>query len=372
MPTTQCPFRPPHRPHARFAPALWLSLWGLVLPLMLAAQTIGPSDANSNAETSNPSTTSTRFEPLHQHIQEVLGDSLATDRAGLLLIHGGEVVYERYFGNYHAGSVVPLGSASQWLSAALVLTLVDSGHLELDATLADIVETLPDGTPAPRLPDDKSGITLRQLLNHTSGLPSQHTCLAERNVTLASCAELILQQPLKSRPGREFRYGAASYQVAAYLAELTTGQTWHALLRQRLGEPLGLGHTDFGDGTNPIVASGARSNASDYAAFLEMLLQRGLSQGQRLLSEALITELLSDQVGDAEVVYSPYEERRYTLGAWRQEDRLSCPGTFGFTPWIDLDPGLIGVLQVVARPDVADPLAVRLQTEARAALEPTD
>lgn len=361
-------------PHPRH-PLSLLVLFALLLSLLwtapLSAQESNAQQTAANTdETSSPSATSTLFEPLHQHIEEVLGDSLATDRAGLLLIHGGEVVYERYFGNYHASSVVPLGSASQWLSAALILTLVDSGHLELDATLADIIDTLPDGTQAPQLPNDKSGITLRQLLNHTSGLPSQHACLAERNVPLASCAALILQQPLKARPGREFRYGAASYQVAAYLAELTTGQTWHALLRQRLGDPLGLGHTDFGSGTNPNVASGARSNAGDYASFLEMLLQRGLSQGQRLLSEALITELLSDQVGNAEIVYSPYEDRRYTLGAWRRNDRLSCPGTFGFTPWIDLDPGLIGVLQVVARPDAAGPLAERIQTEARAALEP--
>src|ERR1051325_3457404 len=50
----------------------------------------------------------------------------------LLVLHNGEKLYEQYAGIYNANTVRPIASASKWLSAVVILSLVDDGLLSLD------------------------------------------------------------------------------------------------------------------------------------------------------------------------------------------------------------------------------------------------
>jgi len=168
-----------------------------------------------------------------------------------------------------------------------------------------------------------------------------------------------------ARPGEHARpAGDVGFQVAAVAAERATGKNWHALFAARLAAPLGLADTKFGtllpvggepgSASLPWVAGGAVSTLDDYARFLRMLVGKGRYGEQQILKEETVAAMLRDQVPSQVEVQSVGFEAdavRYGLGTWIEilpggAQRVSDPGAFGFTPWIDLDLGLGGVFAV--------------------------
>jgi len=75
----------------------------------------------------------------------------------------GKGVYSKGFGNYSADSRLLIASCSKWLSAGLIMKLVDEGSLQLSDTLGKF---LPLFTQY-----GKGNITMAQLFSHTSGFP---------------------------------------------------------------------------------------------------------------------------------------------------------------------------------------------------------
>lgn len=95
-------------------------------------------------------------------LAQQLVDSNHLDGASLTLIKYGTVIYERYFGAYDANTIVPIASASKWLSVATLMTLVDEGKLDLYDPVSKYLDYFTG---------EKGAITIRQLISHTSGLP---------------------------------------------------------------------------------------------------------------------------------------------------------------------------------------------------------
>ena len=144
-----------------------------------------------------------------------------------------------------------------------------------------------------------------------------------------------------------------------------------------------MGQTDFlayGPTANPRPAGDGRSSVQEYARFLQMLLQRGTFNGRRVLSEASVAEMHKDQTGGARIAYTIYERHarldpdllsaRYGIGMWREKvdgnGRLleaSSQGALGFSPWMDTERNLGGVLSVRSSFSLALPdyLAVKDQ-----------
>lgn len=275
--------------------------------------------------------------------------------AALLVVTADSVLLERGFGEIGPDTPVPIASASKWPSGMLLMSLVGDGTLSLDDSVG---RWLPDA------PADKRGITLRQLFSHTSGLPGSEAggggvemdgCLADRDTTLAACADAILRLPPAAAPGAEFRYGGVSMQVAGRMAEVAAGRSWSQLFEQRLSVPLGLTATTPGRGANPRVAGGVISTGHDYARLLQMALAGGTWSGQRVLPAAAVAEMERDQTRGAEIVFSPHlrygnDDVRYGIGVWRDRVaadgralQVSSQGAFGFSPWIDRERGVAGV-----------------------------
>jgi len=294
------------------------------------------------------------FTPISEVVESLLAANPQIPGVALRLAKGEQVLYERYFGSYSAQTVVPIASATKLLSAATLMTLVDAAALDLDAPVS---ASLPVFTGA------KGLMTLRQMFSHTSGLPggTNHPVLADTTITLAQAAdEIACCIALAAPPGTQFAYGGLSMQVGGRVAEVADGQLWDALFAHRLAGPLGMTHTDydsFGATDNPRIAGGARSSLDDYGRLLEMLLAKGWFRGARILSEAAVAELWQDQTFGVPIVFAPvgFEGLRYGLGAWRnlvaaqgEPVRVSSPGAFGFTPWIDLDLGYYGIFMVTS------------------------
>jgi CubicO group peptidase (beta-lactamase class C family) len=291
------------------------------------------------------------FSPITQFITNLVATTPQVPGAGLRLAKGEDVLYEQYFGSYTAATVVPIASATKMLSAATVMTLVDDGLLDLDA---------PVSASLPAFTGSKGTMTLRQMFSHTSGLPGAnlHPVLATSVVSLAAAVdEIACCVALAAPPATQFAYGGLSMHVGGRMAEVASGQLWDALFAQRIAVPLGMTHTDYeglGPTNNPRMDAGARSSLDDYGRFLEMLLGGGVFRGARILEQASVEEMRKDQTFGVPIVSSPaLDGTRYGLGTWRnvvdgegEPVRVSSPGAFGFTPWLELDLGYYGVFLV--------------------------
>lgn len=284
----------------------------------------------------------------------------------------GTTLYDRAFGAWTPDQRVPIASASKWLTAVAILTLVDQGQLELDAPIAAYW---------PGLDAAHGAITMRQLLSHTSGIAHQNSCTSDQvGHTMQQCAQEILLEPLVAEPGTMFLYGASGYQVAGAIAERISGQTWRDFFAQRLALPLGLMSTAYGstngqfaDTTaNPQLAGGGISTASDYDVFLQMLMQRGRHRGQQLISERAYAEMERSATRGVTRFECPLtevdcyaiwptagfalgnpavEDYAYGLGNWLIRVDGGCngvlvssPGAYGVHGWIDTQRQYRGLL----------------------------
>ena len=157
--------------------------------------------------------------------------------ASIVVVKDGATILESHYGNYGPNTRIPIASASKWVSATAIASLVDAVLLSWDSAVGSLIVDAPA---------DKRAITLRELFWHTSGLPgSDGGCLGTQAVTLQACARQILDLPLANAPGSCFAYGGNSMQVAGRMAELASGQSWDTLFVQRVAQPLGLVATDY-------------------------------------------------------------------------------------------------------------------------------
>lgn len=322
--------------------------------LMLAAQTFILSTVGGCSSEFQGQAYS-EIAPEIAEVKNMIDNYVQTDRlkgAVLLLVKDNQVIYSGAFGQYSTNTVVPIASASKWLSAAVLVTLVDDGTIALDDRV---------GQYLPNFTGEKGNITIRQLLSHTSGLPTKHPCLGDRSITLAECVNQISQIELRAYPGTEFRYGGVSFQVAGRVAEVASGKSWNTLFEEKIKTPLNMINTSYGTSLNPGIGGGAVSTIGDYRNFLEMLLNDGVFNNSQVLSKALISEMERNHTEGVKIAYSPQgavytDTETYGLGLWREivdnNGRLiqvTSPGAFGFTPWIDRQRNLVGVFLVKDR-----------------------
>src|SRR3546814_14763989 len=116
---------------------------------------------------------------------------------------------------------IPIASASKALSATIILSLVNNGLIDLDTPVSQYIG---DQINWPII---KRDITMRMLLNHTSGLPFDSPCLSEADTTLKACAQEIANTGLNFIPGNRFGYSGSGYQVAGYVASSATRRVWN-------------------------------------------------------------------------------------------------------------------------------------------------
>ncbi len=272
--------------------------------------------------------------------------------AGIRIGTSEGVLHEAYFGSYDATTVVKTASAAKLLSASAVMSAIDDGLLDLDQ---------PVETVLPEFTGLKGSMTLRQMFSHTTGLPggSSSPVLSDDTVTLEQAVDTIACCiALEAAPHTQFSYGGLSMHVGGRMVEVADGRLWADLFAARIAVPLGLTSIDyegFGPTTNPRIAGGARTNLRDYGVFLEMLLRGGFHEGQSILSRAAVDEIFADQRHGLPIISAPdgVGEAGYGLGLWRESFdaagnpiRVSDAGAFGFTPWIEMDRRVYGIIMV--------------------------
>jgi len=138
-----------------------------------------------------------------------------------------------------------IASVAKAFSGAVALRLVARGKLELSDTIGELL---------PNLPSTWSAVTLRRMLNHTSGLPDYtqsdgFRMQAEKDpqgfVSPARILGWVERDPLVFPPGSRYEYSNTDNIVVGLLAERVSGRPYGRLLREIVFRPLGLTRTSF-------------------------------------------------------------------------------------------------------------------------------
>jgi CubicO group peptidase (beta-lactamase class C family) len=228
--------------------------------------------------------------------------------AAYAVVKDGETVTVGGAGGVSADTLMPVASVSKSITAFAVLQLVDRGLVELDGPVTDYLPSFSVGGT------DPADITVRTLLDHTSGLPNPMIVPATGD--LADDVGHIAHLTVASTPGSSYRYSNLNYWTLAYLVEVVSGQAFDVYLHDEVFAPLGMhdtrsfftpggsdvfdeGHvTAYGSSLRLPEMAGAMagsggvvSTARDMTSWLAMQQRGGTTaDGERLLSADLVEE----------------------------------------------------------------------------------
>lgn len=288
--------------------------------------------------------------------QKLLGTDIIT-----MVANKDTVVYQKANKLFSPRTQAPLGHASQWLTAALILKLADEGVLSLDDKVSQYLPVFEKY--------GKNYITLRHCLSHFTGIqaetPKALKLLQKKKfATLDEEVASFAAREIQTNPGTEFRYSEIGPAIAARVAEVATKKRFDMLIQQKLFRPVGMRQTTFTtlDGSPVDAATGARSTANDLILFMRMLLNDGKFRGQPVLSAASVAELRKIQTTNFTLHNSPAQTKdfQFALGAWAPEQNgtalattLTGPSFGGTLPVVDFCRGYAYLLLLKEETDDA-------------------
>lgn len=162
----------------------------------------------------------------------------------LAVVQGQEVIYVRGFGVTSVEenalpitpqTLFPIGSITKLLTGTAVMRLVQSGLLDLDQPISSYV---------PELTFSQAGaadeITLRMLLSHTAGLPSDYRPFGYRGAVGLEkyVRKEVSRYPFIAPPGTLYAYSGPGISVAGYVLEVVTRKYFTELMQELLFDPL--------------------------------------------------------------------------------------------------------------------------------------
>ncbi|MDQ3800571.1 MAG: beta-lactamase family protein, partial [Acidobacteriota bacterium] len=200
----------------------------------------------------------------------------------VLVAENGKVVYKKGFGMANMEWAIPnqpdtkfrIGSVTKQFTAALVLQLVEEGKIKLDGKITDYLTDYRK--------DTGEKVTIHQLLNHTSGIPSYTSRpdfqaeVSRDPYSVADFVKKFASGDLEFEPGSKFRYNNSGYFLLGAIIEQVTGKSYAQVLQERILDPLGMKDTGY-DLHAPLIknrARGYQKTPDGYvnAAYLDMSL----------------------------------------------------------------------------------------------------
>ena len=251
----------------------------------------------------------------------------------LLVMRDGEVLLESTSGD---ASPIELMSATKSVVALGIGLLLADGHLaSLDTPVSTWYPEWRQGR--------KADITVRMLLDHTSGLQNSPNAGAEI-YPAPDVVQLALAAELSDAPGQVFSYNNKATNLLAGVIHRASGQPMDAYLGARLFAPLGItpGPWHRDEAGNPHAMAGLPLTARDAARLGQLLIDRGrLADGTVLLPEAFVDALFAPSARSERVGllwWRVPEWERVTL-------RADAPARMAEA---GVDPGLVDALGTLA------------------------
>ncbi|GIF26705.1 CubicO group peptidase (beta-lactamase class C family) [Actinoplanes tereljensis] len=228
-----------YTPRRRAVVALFASI-AVALGLTGAAA-VRPSEATSTPAAVDPASSSALQKAADAVVEAGAVGQLSRVDDGLRIVRAASGRADRVTGRFlRADDRFEIGSNTKTMIATIALQLVAEGRLRLDDPVGEVLP----GTGG-------KAITLRMLLQHTSGLYSYtdpafmtgviaHPGARYRPEQLVAAA---LRHPLTFAPGTGWAYSDTDYIVVGMILRRVTGRTPAELIRDRIARPLGLRHT---------------------------------------------------------------------------------------------------------------------------------
>lgn len=268
-----------------------------------------------------------------------------------LVYKDGKLVYQKAIGtDFNAKTQAPIASCSKWLTAALVMSFVDQGKISLDDRVSKYIPLFSKYS--------KGYITIKDCLAHLTGIESEPLRLMnlfgrKKFATLEEeVDDFASKKEIMANPGLEFRYSNIGLNIAGRVLEIVARRSFEQLMQERITRPLMMRNTSFSSFNAVNPSGGAVSTASDYMNFLSMILNKGMFNGKRILSEKAIADMQMVRTTPAMIKYAPKaaEGYNYGFGAWvlqadenGQAQVLASPGLFGTWPMVDFCRGYASI-----------------------------
>ena len=258
----------------------------------------------------------------------------------LMVYKDGKIIYQKAVGEFSAKTQAPIGNASQWLTAALVMSFVDAGKLSLDDKIS---KYLPVFTKF-----SKGYITIRDCLAHLTGIEADRSFNLLGKKKFASLDEEVQNfasdKEIESNPGLQFHYSNTGLDIAGRILEVITHRSFEQIMQEKITRPLAMRGTNFSSFGAVSPSAGANSTGNDYLNFLSMILNKGMFMGKRILSEKAVADMQVAVTTPAMIRFAPKVDAGYSygFGNWILETDesgvatvLAHPGLNGVWPMVD-------------------------------------
>ncbi|GCE23292.1 serine hydrolase domain-containing protein [Dictyobacter kobayashii] len=184
-------------------------------------------------------------------------------------------------------TVFRIASLTKQFTAMAILILQTQGKLHIEDRLSD---HLPD------CPQAWHNITLKHLLNHTSGLVNVAELptfqeQAARHLSIEEVIAMFRSHPLLFEPGTNFYYGNSSYHLLGLIIERITKTDYEKFIQQAIFEPLGMKHSYF-QCTTPIIPNRASGYITQGESIIPAPLTSSISTHSSGAMESTLEDLL--------------------------------------------------------------------------------
>ncbi len=252
------------------------------------------------------------------------------------VVKNGEQVYSNAFGyaDLPNGVEATPETVYHWWSmtkvptAVSILQLAEQGKLSLDDPVIDHLPFFQVEYPTA----DSEVITIRHLLNHTSGLPDMipdlfgmvHTEDMTMNQTAILKAQLPQFNKLKFEPGTDAEYTNHAYLVLGAIIEAVSGQSYESYIRENVLQPLGMASTDFiyRDEMTVHEATGSHPLVSIFTPMLPLLLDMDALVRERIGTQYWFERVYIDVTPSTGLIGSTPDVAKLMADLLREEPQL--------------------------------------------------
>jgi CubicO group peptidase (beta-lactamase class C family) len=244
----------------------------------------------------------------------------------VMLLRHGSVVAEGWWSPYEPEHPHLLFSVSKSFTSTGVGLAVSEGYFSLDDP---VVSFFPDEAPAD-VSEHLAAMRVRDLLTMSTGqdVDSWSAMMARPD---RNWLKGFFDVPVLHIPGTHFVYNTGATYLLSAIVQKTTGLKLIDYLEPRLFAPLGIRNATWQDSPQGITAGGIGLSITteDIARFGQLLLQKGVWQGQQLLPEAWVNEATSFQVSNGNDPQSDWTQG-YGYQFWRcRHGAYRADGAFG-------------------------------------------
>ncbi len=297
----------------------FLFIFGLFISFNLNAE---------NLEIKNPN----ELDVSQKDIDNLFNLSFKDDSTqSVALLKNGYLIGERYADGFNKDSYGTSWSMAKSFYAALILISIDKGEIKsLDQKVSDFL---------PYFNDDRSVITIRQILNMSSGLQypdHQHETMFFRKDHLKYSRNVKLEK----EPDTLFEYNNVNSMLLGEILQVATGKKADILLEERILNKIGIEKKTLwrDEAQNVLTYCCIDMSARDYAKFGQLFSNGGIWNGEQIISKELVDETFK-YVWDTPNWWTD-EKRGYSLHWWvsryTEESKIfNASGRFGQYIFVD-------------------------------------